>query len=734
MSKLVDKAMLEKLALAIHAKAKEMVATEKEERVATDTEHSTAIQQLQKEMKDLLGEGEGGEDAGLIAELNKLIEDEIKALKEGMEQADGLLDGRIEALEGVITGEEGTTFGAVIESVTANTAAIEKLNGDGDGSVKKAVANEEEARKAEVKVERERIDAIVTEQGAQDGLIAANAAAIEAEVEAARAAEGALDARIKVFEEGTNSVAKQIENAVAPINEDIEDHEERMVDVEGFVAAQPAIDAEQDRRLGVLEGFVGKDVNGEEPATGLFLEVDQAKAAADKAQGEVDAVELRVNALEEFKDAHSHEEMEQNIENLQAAVEAEVKKDGNRDVAIAAAKKAIEDAQKEVNEDFEERVAANEAKLAGLEKETVKAEIEAAQAAAEKHADDAITALVDSAPEAMNTLKELAKAINDNKDVYDGYVAEHATAMANMKTELQAEIDADVKVVSDELAKQKDAAQEGTLAKKIADEAARAKAEEERIVGLVEAEADKAREEEGKLQDQIDDLVEVDEDFEGRIATLESLAGIGGEEGKDNFAVLEEAINAVEEKADNAQAEIDALELFVKGQAAAEGQDKVEGLVDRIAALEGANEEGGAVASAIKAAQDAADQAQREVDAVEGRMDTAEGEIDTLQAFVEGHEHKTMEDAIKANADAIEAEVKDGGARDLAIEAALASYSDTEAVKGMLGNVVQSLGLAIADNKLQLTLGGEGTVVVIKEVELEMADESDIDAIIAKLV
>ena len=38
------------------------------------------------------------------------------------------------------------------------------------------------------------------------------------------------------------------------------------------------------------------------------------------------------------------------------------------------------------------------------------------------YSDDAITALVDSAPEAMDTLNELASAINENKEIYDTYV------------------------------------------------------------------------------------------------------------------------------------------------------------------------------------------------------------------------------------------------------------------------------------------------------------------------
>lgn len=39
---------------------------------------------------------------------------------------------------------------------------------------------------------------------------------------------------------------------------------------------------------------------------------------------------------------------------------------------------------------------------------------------AKTYADEAVTALVDSAPEAMNTLRELAQAITDHEDAYQG--------------------------------------------------------------------------------------------------------------------------------------------------------------------------------------------------------------------------------------------------------------------------------------------------------------------------
>ena len=55
-----------------------------------------------------------------------------------------------------------------------------------------------------------------------------------------------------------------------------------------------------------------------------------------------------------------------------------------------------------------------------------------------------------------------------------------------------------------------------------------------------------------------------------------------------------------------------------------------------------------------------------------------------------------------------------------------------EEVKAMLGNVVSSLSLQMVDNKVQLTLGGvEG--IAIAEAELDIADDQDIDDIIAGL-
>ena len=705
MSKLVDKAMLEKLALALYAKAKALVEAEATTRGAQDDLHTAAIEKLQGEMKSLLGEGEEGEDAGLIAQLNELIESKVSKLREEVETADDLLDGRIGTLESIVSGGEDYTLGELIEQIVANQGAIQILNGneETDGSVAKAVKAEADRAKGVEEGLQGAIDALGEADEAQDALISANDAAIKAEAQAARAAEEALSNRIKAFEEGDNSVAKQIETLANRHDSEMDAVEDRVADVEAF-----------ESRIKANEDFV------------------DAQPAVDKAQNDrMDGLEDRIEANETFVAAQPAIDLAQN--NRLAALEEDVARlDGAVDVE-GSVKKQIADAVKveadraaEAEGDLADRIKANEDKLAGLEKETVQAAIDQAEADAKAHAEQKIADLVDSAPDAMNTLNELAKAINDNKDIYDAYIDEHATAMSTMKTELQAEIDADVKVVADELAKQKDATQEGTLAKKIADEVTRADAEEKRIVGLVEAEATKAREEEGKLQGQINTINEKDLAQDGRLDTLEAAAGIGGE-GKDKFAELQDAIDAVDDKVDEAQAAVDVIEERLDGK---EGEV---GIVGRIAALEAANAEGGAVASAISAAQAAADQAQREVDAVEERMTTAEADIDALEGkFTElvgadtGLQNQITQNKtdIGLNKAAVEAVAKDLADK----------YTDTEDLKVMIGNVVNSLGLALTeDNKLQLTLGGTGTEFVLKEVELELATEEDINAILEQM-
>ena len=362
-------------------------------------------------------------------------------------------------------------------------------------------------------------------------------AAVKAEEERAMNVEAGLQAAIDAINHAENGILKQ---ANAYTDEKIAEIDE----INGNVADNIGDLQEKDEELAqaIADNKAVLDrLDGAEGVEGSVKK--QIKDAIDAVNQAADGLGDRVEALENFKDV------------TYPAAEAKVRED-----FAAADAQVLADAQ--------------------------------------KYADDAITALVDSAPDAMNTLNELAEAISANKGVYDAYVEQHAAAMTKMKEDLQAEIDADVEVVQKAL-----------------------DAEKERVAG-------------------------VEAGFEARIA---------------------------------------ANEAFV-------------------------------------AAQPAVDEAQQEA------IDDLVGRMEAMEAFEEAHDHSVMEQGIADNKAAIEKEVED---RDAAIAEALEAYSDTEEVKGMLTNVINSLGLAIVENKLQLTLGTSD--FVIKEVELDMATDEDIDAIIAGL-
>ena len=107
----------------------------------------------------------------------------------------------------------------------------------------------------------------------------------------------------------------------------------------------------------------------------------------------------------------------------------------------------------DINESISSNVSTLEGKIATAKSGAI--------SESKSYTDTAISKLVDSAPEAMNTLNELAKAIGDHQTEYEAYVATVSANIATAKAEaiaeaakkdtalhttISAEIDADVKV------------------------------------------------------------------------------------------------------------------------------------------------------------------------------------------------------------------------------------------------------------------------------------------------
>ena len=306
---------------------------------------------------------------------------------------------------------------------------------------------------------------------------------------------------------------------------------------------------------------------------------------------------------------------------------------------------------------------------------------------AKDYADAEIAKLVDSAPEAMNTLNELAEAIKTHGDEYEAYVAtvtadiksakEAAIADAKakddaLKAELQKEIDDDVKVVTDALANEKNAEIQGSLAQKIAAEVTRAD-EEEKAIRKAFADAD------SELEVRVNAAIKVNTD---EIANQKNVNKEGS---------LAHQINAEKVRAEGQEAAIRGE--FAQADTALGG--RIDGVVQDIKDMKDATKDGSLA---------------KEIAGAKGRLDVAEADIKQAKADI-----ARIDGAIAGD-----------------IENALKPYSTTEQMKAIIGNVVNSLALAMEGNKMVLKLGGVDGIA-LASTDLDMATDGDIDEIIAGL-
>ena len=795
MSKLVDKERLAKLAQALDARMKAAVKAEKERAMGVEAEinalagqNKAAIEAINNANTGILAQAQLKVDA-LKDELNPKINAKV-------EQSE--YDAKVKEL--------ADKDSDMAEDILELDAAIQSINtklGEGDLKLPEVDEKIEDFKEAQLEIDAAQ-DAKVAELeeavfGKEDGK-----AGLEAEMDA-------VEERVLAIENA--NFQKQIDDEEAARAEEdqrlaglIEGIDGRVQTVEQFKTAHEGQYSEIQGKVAALEEkFVeGGEVDGK--VSDVQEAVDELKdayeefvaAQATKEQEQDDAIAGKVaqSAYDEQVQALVDKDAELNkaIVDEAAAARAAEKAIGERIDAIVAAETGIldqakahaqglVDAEKGLREEADEalqgqintinsdaealeaRVKANENKLAVVQgTDSVEGSIAKAEKDAKDYADEKIAALVDSAPEAMNTLNELAQAIKDHGDVYEAYIAQHAKDCQDAADKAQAAAEAK--------AAELDATLKAELQKEIKDEADRAKVEEADIRSdfaaadaqvLVDAKAytdqevgkEKGRAEgqEAAIRQELADEVEqigkdivaavlkeqgraegieskLREDFEakdtelaGKIQVLEGLVGIGGEEGGQNaLEVLQSEIDAVEEDIKELVAEDQRLdgEIALKADKAT--------FDSKVEALEGADE---AMAGRMDAVEEF----------IEGHDHTAmQNDIDELQAFMGSHSHETMEQGIAANKAAIEKEVKDRGDaiakevedRDAAIAEALKAYTTSAEMKVMLGNIVNSLALSFEDNKMMLKLGGaEG--ITIHETSLDMATDDDIDAIIAGL-
>ena len=645
---------------------------------------------------------------------------------------------------------------AVDGKADANAAAIAAINNEETGLLVQAAAD----AAAKVQVEKERAEGV-------EGNLNTRLAAMESTLD------GAVDDFFKDAAEGTT-----VKQMVADIAENAK---QIGVNAKAIADEKSRAEAKENEIVQAMEAEtarVNKKIADDIAAESALRVAEEAKIrqelANEKAalQQEIDddiAAEAALRAAEEVK-------IRQELANEKAALQAEIDADVKVEKERAEGKEA--ELLQAIQDEASRADAAEKANKAVIDKLDGAVDVEGS---VKKQIADAIAGVKSEVTNGLDGRVEVLEgemdAAEGRLDVIEGQLAglekveekvltvqnaiDKAQADAEakaveldnaLKLELQAEIDADVKVVSDELAKQKNAAQEGSLAHQI-------KVEKERMDAfLKDADVqDKAVDTLKELQEYINTHGEVAqemvEDIAANKTAIETEAAearkqeglIRGELAAEKAALQKEidddvkaVVNAQKLVNDDIAGRMQAAEAFVSSQSAV---DKAQD--NRIKALEDANNEGGATAAAIAAAQAAADKAQKAANDEKVRAEAQEAAIRGELAV----EKKALQDEIDADvaaavgvyaSEGVEASGlrKEIAEKDAAVRADFAQADSNlhATIKGEMAAIVQSLQAEITnDGKLKLSLGGGDTVVAICEKKLPFATDEDIAEIIAGL-
>ena len=348
---------------------------------------------------------------------------------------------------------------AVDAKADANAADIAAINHVETGILKQAkdhadAINEDLQEKIDNKVEVEAYNAQVKILVDADADFAEDIAGLDAAVQGLKTQMGegnfgALDALVKEIEEDYAAEDARLQGLIEQAQGEVDAVELRANALEEKVG-QDAAEGQEASGLFAKINKVASDLaletqraQGEEVANtnainDLDGRMDQAEADIDALQAKFtgdNSIENQIAAVQDNVEKHYEDEAAEN-QKLQAAIDLKVAKadydakvealeladsglgeriaafegDENKTGSVKQQIKAAVDAIDGDMTELEGRVAANEGKLAGLEENTVQASIDKAEQDAKDYADQQITALVDSAPDAMNTLNELAQA------------------------------------------------------------------------------------------------------------------------------------------------------------------------------------------------------------------------------------------------------------------------------------------------------------------------------------
>ena len=480
--------------------------------------------------------------------------------------------------------------------------------------------------------------------------------------------------------------------------------------------AKSLVEAEETRATGV-EGGLQNAINAiNNETTGILA---KAKEYTDGKSADLNA---SVEALE-AKDT----ELQTAIDNeVQARTNAIATLNGADTVEGSVAKK-IKDVVDPVKADVESLqtdVAANTASINAINNETT-----GILANAKKYADGKITALVDSAPEAMNTLGELATAIQNHNDVYDAYVS-------TVSTQLDGKVD---KESGKRLISETEATAFAAKAEvsDVDDALAEAKSYTDTEIGKVKTSATASDQKISTLESAVGKAAEGDTPATGLFKSVADLETKNTEQDADitaaqttankgvaDAAAAQTTANNAVSAAQAAQDDIDALTNVV-GSGGTTGMSKeIKDNRDAIAVLNGGSTVTGSVDKKIADA----------INGVNNDLSSARDDISANTTAI-SNEVARAKAAEKVNSDAIA--ILNGnstvvGSVDKKIADTIADYSTTAQMNAILVNVVNSLAATIEDDKLKLKLGGVDGIT-LHETQIDMCTSADITEILTGL-
>ena len=587
-----------------------------------------------------------------------------------LEAADEEIKGRLNTLEGLVVGGEGEGLQAVLGDVADLKATLGNAESGLIADVADAKAAAEAAQGTADQAVQDASDAKAAADAAQD---AADQAQSEVD---------ALEGKVAVLEAINHEAYITADEQVLA---GAKEHAQGLVD--GEKERAEAAEAGLAERLTALEGKEEHKHDNKVVLDGITAEKVAAwdgaeQAAKDYADGKIaelvgSAPEL-LDTLGELADAiEAHEDVyETYVGTVTAALESKVDKvEGSRLVS-------------------EEEIAAFEGKADV-------ADVEAAQQAAEKHADDAVASAVTELSGEISKLetdllKDISDAVGAAKQELQGAIEDaagdaDAAAKAAQDAADAAQGTADQAVQDAAAAKAAaDAAQGAADDAQAAAEAAQAEVDAlEEVVGAPSVDGSEATGIFAEIAALKAKDVEIDEKNaaqDTRLALVEEQLGLGGGEG---------GTSAVEQFAND----IAGLKSHVG--APAEGETPATGLFAEIAALKSRD---GELQSAIDAE---ASRAKGVEEALAGRMDNAEESIAKAQVDI-----ATIQDTLNANVNA-DAEVK---GRVSALEGVVGKAAEGEAqATGLFAEIAALVAKNAAqdakDAELEAAIGkpaGEG--------------------------